>query len=245
MCVKQTYRQSPFFQKLFFSEKIKAHKTLLFLLCLLIVETQLIAQKLPLKATDSAELAKIWFDKAETKYKLRNYAEAISDYDQAIILMPNHIFAYNQRGNAQYCLGRYKEAVANFDTAIHLNPTYAVVFNSRGVAKRNLGLFKEAIADYDQAILLKPDYAIAFSSRGIAKVALKQYASALSDYDKAIELTPDYAKAYANKGCCLVAMNDKKRLNDAIKCLDKALIMDGLLNYARDCRQEAVNKLKE
>ena len=207
------------------------------------------AQKMPEKslqtASDSIGLAKTWFDRAETKYNLRNYAEAIPDYDQAILLMPNHIFAYNQRGNAQYCLGRYKEAVANFDTAIHLNPSYAIVFNSRGVAKRNLGLIKEAIADYDEAIRLKPDYAIAFSSRGIAKVALKQYKDALLDYDKAIQLTPNYAKAYANKGCCLVAMNDKKLLTEAIECLDKALILDGLLIYARDCRQEAVNKLTD
>ena len=196
-------------------------------------------------AVDNAQLANQWFERGETKYQLKNFAAAILDYDQAIERMPNHAYAYSQRGNAQYNLGWYKEAIANYDTAILYKSDYASVFNSRGVAKRNLGLYQEAIADYNEAIRLKPNYAVAFNSRGSAKVALKLYDAALLDYEKAIKLNPTYAKAYANKGCCLVQIPDKTAWTEALIWLDKGLILDGLLNYAKDCKAEALRKLKE
>ncbi len=196
-------------------------------------------------AADSAQLANQWFERGETKYHLGNFPDAILDYGQAIELMPHYAYAYSQRGNAQYNLGWYKAAIANYDTAIYYKSDYAPVFNSRGVAKRNLGLYDEAIADYDEAIRLKPNYAVAFNSRGSAKVALKLHDAALLDYEKAIKLNPTYAKAYANKGCCLVQIPDKTAWTEALIWLDKGLVLDGLLNYAKDCKAEALRKLKE
>lgn len=218
--------------------------TALILVFLATAHTQPTVKITPQTAADSVELAEKWFKKGEIKYKLRNYAESIADFDQAILLNPHYVF-FNYRGNAQYNLGRYPEAIANYDLVIRLKPDYVQAYNSRGVAKRNLGQFKESIVDYDQAIKLKPDYVIAYSSRGVAKVALKQYDSALLDYEKAIKIDSTYAKAYANKGCCLVKIGDKKRLQEAIISLDKGLTLDGTLNYARDCKNEAENKLKQ
>jgi tetratricopeptide (TPR) repeat protein len=228
MCIKQTYGLSI---ALFFIYPIAA-------------QAQLAPPKTTQSAQDSADLANIWFQKAEIKYDLRNYAESIADYDEALRLSPNNALAFNKRGNAQYNLGRYPEAMLNYDQAIRCKPDYAIAYNSRGVTKRNLGLIKEAIADYDYAIRLKPDYATAFNSRGMAKTSLKQYKEAVSDFDKAIQLNPNYAKAYANKGCCLVQMTDKTRLNEAIECLDKGLFLDGLLMYAQDCKKEALRRVK-
>jgi tetratricopeptide (TPR) repeat protein len=189
------------------------------------------------------QLAKDWFDKGVIKYNLNNYAESIADFDTSIQLITN-AFAFNYRGNAQYKLGWYVKAIADYDQALRIIPD-ADVYNNRAVARRNVGQFKEAIADYDQAIELKPDYAVAFNGRGLAKVALKQYDLALLDFNQAIKLNPNYAKAYANKGCCLVQMNDKNNLSEALVLIDKALALDATLMYAKDCKTEAIEKLKE
>jgi tetratricopeptide (TPR) repeat protein len=74
----------------------------------------------------------------------RDYAGAIEDYDQSIILNPNDAEAYKNRGNAQRECGitlrapllrrNLIEALENYDRAIQLNPNDADTYYNRGLA---------------------------------------------------------------------------------------------------------------
>jgi tetratricopeptide (TPR) repeat protein len=132
--------------------------------------------------------------------------------------------------------------IEDYDNVLRLNPSVADAYNNRGVAKKHLNKFAEAIADYDQAILLKPDFAVAFFNRGDAQKALGQYDAAIKDFDKTIELRPDLSHSYGNKGCTLVAQGKYK---ESLKWLNKCLSMDENARFAKDCRKEAVAKLKK
>jgi tetratricopeptide (TPR) repeat protein len=132
--------------------------------------------------------------------------------------------------------------IEDYDNVLRLNPSVADAYNNRGVAKKHLGKFAEAIADYDQAIALKPDFAVAFFNRGDAKKALGQYDAAIKDFDKTIELRPDLSHSYGNKGCTLVAQG---KFKESLKWLNKCLSMDENARFAKDCRREAVAKLKK
>jgi tetratricopeptide (TPR) repeat protein len=129
-----------------------------------------------------------------------------------------------------------------YDNVLRLNPSVADAYNNRGVAKKHLKRFAEAIADYDQAIALKPDFAVAYFNRGDAKKALGQYDEAIKDFDKTIELRPDLSHSYGNKGCTLVAQG---KFKESLKWLNKCLSMDENARFAKDCRKEAVAKLKK
>ena len=54
--------------------------------------------------------------------KLKQYKEAIADFDKAIELNPEDSAAYNNRGNAKDEFKQHKEAIVDYDKAIELNP---------------------------------------------------------------------------------------------------------------------------
>ena len=66
---------------------------------------------------------------------MRQYGDAIADYDKAISLKPALSEAYYNRGIAKAALDHHEEAVADYDEAIHLKPNYADAYTNRGAAK--------------------------------------------------------------------------------------------------------------
>ncbi len=147
-----------------------------------------------------AKTAEEYYNAGNEKVEQGNYAGAIADYDQAIILNPDHAKAYYNRGVSKYDLKRYEAAIADYDEAIKLKHGFAEAYVNRGVAKGELKQYEAAIADFNKAIELSPGDAESYNNRGNAKTDLKQYEAAIADYDQAIKLNPDHAKAYYNRG---------------------------------------------
>ena len=61
-------------------------------------------------------------NRGNAKDELKQYSEAIADYDKAIELDPNFAAAYTNRGTAKAQLKQYSEAIADYDKAIELDP---------------------------------------------------------------------------------------------------------------------------
>lgn len=153
-------------------------------------------------------------------YHAGEYADAITDYNQAIALDPKLAEAYNNRGAANNNLGKYAEAIADYDQAITLDPKDAVAYSNRGAANNHLGKYAEAIADCTQAIALDPKDAGAYNNRGIAYRNLGKYAEAIADYDQAITLGPELTATYHNRG---LARYYLKQYSAAVEDFTKAI----------------------
>ena len=169
---------------------------------------------------DYPDRAEGYFFRGNAKGGLKQYDEAIKDYDKAIELNSEVAVIYNNRGNAKNELDQYIEAIKDFDRAIELDPKHDLAYYNRGNTKDELELHEEAIKDYDKVIELDPNDAAAYYNRGIAKSKLGQYTEAIKDYDKAIDLDPDDANAYFNRG------NSKRKLSlyeEAVRDYDKAI----------------------
>ena len=60
--------------------------------------------------------------------------QAIADYDQALVLDPQHVGAYYSRGNAYFSKGDFDQAITDFDQAIELDQQYVNAYYNRGLA---------------------------------------------------------------------------------------------------------------
>ena len=79
-------------------------------------------------------MCRAYYNRGNAKYELKQYQEAIADYDKAIELNQKMCRYYN-RGNAKYELKQYQEAIADFNKAIELNPKDAHTYYGRGIGK--------------------------------------------------------------------------------------------------------------
>ena len=90
--------------------------------------------------------------------------EAISQYQEAIRLVPGYAAFHNNLGNALYKKGQIDEAFSEYREAIRLKPDHATFHNNLGIALGRKGQTDQAINEYQEAIRLKPDYAEAQSN---------------------------------------------------------------------------------
>ena len=137
--------------------------------------------------------AKTFYNRGIARFKLKQYDDAIGDYDMAIQLKPDYAEAYYKRGGTKHYLGQHAIAILDYDAAIRIQSDFGIAYKSRGDAKAALEQYAAAIVDYDKAIRLKPDYHdSAYRERANAKYNLGQYTAAIVDYDKAIQSISDY-----------------------------------------------------
>lgn len=71
--------------------------------------------------------------------------------DQVLILAPDFVYAYYNRGNVLSMLKDYRGALADYDKAIELNPDFAEAYFNRGLTHIFLGNNKLGIADLSKA----------------------------------------------------------------------------------------------
>lgn len=165
--------------------------------------------------------------------KLGRPAEAVTSFERAIALHPDHWRAYNHRGNALVELGHIEAARASYAAAVALRFDYAEAHNNLGLALLELGQPEKALASFDIAIALQPAYADAHTNRGSALHALGEIEAALTSYDVAAELRPDLAGVHFNRAQLL---EELRQFIAAVKGYDHALAIRPDLPYVRGHR---------
>jgi len=96
---------------------------------------------------------------ANTLFEDGEYARALTLYDEALAIDPNHVHALRGRARTLLELGRYDEAMAAFDDAIARAPDFGASYANRGILHDRMGHYREAIADYEQALALDDELA--------------------------------------------------------------------------------------
>ena len=164
-----------------------------------------------------------YYDRGLEKHNSGNYQSAIADYNEAIRLDPNLVYAYNGRGHAKRRINDFRGAITDYNEAIRLDPNLAYAYNGRGNAKCELNDYRGAITDYNEAIRLDPSFAIAYNNRGSAKCGLNDYRGAITDCIEAIRLDPNDAIAYNGRGYAKNSLNDYR---GAITDYNEAIRLD-------------------
>ena len=159
-------------------------------------------------------------NRAGTLIDLARYDDALECFNQALVLVPNHVMALDGRGVALAHLGRYEEALASHQEATALDPNYSQAWcNSARVAVA-LKRFDNALASYDQALALHPGDAANHNNRGAVLADLRRYEDALASIQHAIALAPNYIDAFLNLGATQKLL---KRHDEALRSYDEIL----------------------
>jgi len=136
-------------------------------------------------------LATAFMSRGNSYLEMERYDQAINDYNQAIILVPDNANFYSNRANAYEQKNQSNRAISDYNTAIHLNPKFAIAYNNRGTVFKNQEKFESAIADFNKSISLNPGYPYVYLNRGTTYEQIGEFDKAESDFRMAIRLNPN------------------------------------------------------
>ena len=143
-----------------------------------------------------------FFNRAQDKFEVANYEEAIHDYNKALELSPTEIcLVYSMRGNAKRNLGDFEGAIKDQNKALDFDPLYADGYFNRSSAKFKMGDFAGAIEDYSQVIKINPKDSDAFFNRANVKKEIGDMNGACQDWRKAVDLGDEEAEKLLQENC--------------------------------------------
>lgn len=96
-------------------------------------------------------------NRANAKFVMGEYDEAIADYSKAIELNSKESTIFLSRGIAYYNKKSFNQAISDFDKVIELAPDESMAYYNRGSALEKIGNFEKALADYKKASELDSD----------------------------------------------------------------------------------------
>lgn len=168
--------------------------------------------------TEAIELnpndADAYNDRGAVLYDVKNnYAAALGDYNKAIALNPELIWAYYNRAMLYNNQENYDAALIDFDKAIELKPDFAKAHFYRATIFHRAEKYSEALAGYDKAVEFAPNFAEAYFQRGMIHFAEKNYNLAIAEYTKAIEVAPRFRAAYFQRGRSYEKLGDLENAN--------------------------------
>ncbi len=138
---------------------------------------------------------------------LKNYNQAIEDYDRAIKMDGRNILAYFSRANTMIKRVDFirMPGLLPEPTTLTINGTKA---DANAPKEEKILDYDDIIKDYESIIYMNPRFIFAWFNMGNTKVKKKDYLGAINDYSKAIELEPDFAEAYFNRGLTRIYLDD-------------------------------------
>ncbi len=118
------------------------------------------------------ELAKLHNNRGVELKRIGDLDAAIRDYDIAIKLNPDDLFAFNNRANAWRDKGNLDRAIADYSEAIRLDPDYAAAYVNRGLVHERKKQLDLARADFTAALAAPPKYNNSRGAQGMARERL-------------------------------------------------------------------------
>ena len=140
-------------------------------------------------------------------FQLKEYYEAIKNWNTATKLNPQYSFAYNNLGNAYLILKKYNEALKNYNQATIIKNDYFEAFYNKANVLVKLEKFDEALKNYEQSIKIKNDYLPALKNRAFLLKKLRKFDLAIRQWKEIIKLYPKDISSYIQRGDLLSDLN--------------------------------------
>jgi protein O-GlcNAc transferase len=123
--------------------------------------------------------------------------DAITYYQKALQLNPNHAVAFYNLASAYHKKGQLEKAIIYYQKALQLDQN-VFAYNNLGTILQEKGELNEAIACYKNALKLNPDYDNAYTNLGSAFLETGQLDEAEACYRSVIQRRPNYLVPFQN-----------------------------------------------
>ena len=152
-------------------------------------------------------------------YKMKNYDEAINNFNISIKLNNNVHVTYVNRGSVFEDLEEFEKAIEDYKKAIEINPKAYQAYNNIGNIYTKIGKFDESIKNLQIATL--SNEFLPFYNLGCLFNRLNKNEEAIKSFNKSIELNPTHISSYRNRAYTnlrfkkfILAINDYKKIKD-------------------------------
>ncbi len=174
--------------------------------------------------SDEKPLAEGVAAKCNSFYSTKNYARALSCFQEAGEKNPDDTTIWILVASCNEKLGRYAEAVQAYQQVIRLTPDDSVAHHNLGLLYTELKQDSEAIEEFRKAIDLKSDYVEAYHGLGAVYSRQERFQEAVQAYEQAVRLKPDDADLSYSLGWTYVRMGNSAAASkqyEALRKLDK------------------------
>lgn len=149
--------------------------------------------------------------------------EALLDYDKAVELDPNNVYAWANRGITRVQVGDLAGAKSDLTKAEAIDPAFVQNNIGRGMLADVERRPRDAVEAYTRALEQEPDTRYAIEHRAAAYASLGEAERALADLTSIIEKRSDDPDAYVDRGNFFL---NQREYVKAIADFDKAHSLD-------------------
>ncbi|WP_296599248.1 tetratricopeptide repeat protein [Phenylobacterium sp.] len=161
-----------------------------------------------------------WYLLAISRERAGDFASAITAYETALRLLPDHAEVANDLGRLAYRLGMKEHAEKLFRHFLVRYPNHHEGCNNLACTLRDRQAFGDAIELLRPAIVANPQVAMLWNTMGTVMAEQGDYANGEIFFREAVRLDPDFAKAVYNLGNARLSQGDAE---EALLLCEKAL----------------------
>ncbi len=166
---------------------------------------------------DSLRDATGFYRRATAYAALKQYENAIQDYDTVLQLDPNFLMAWLGRAEARYELISEIQSAKEEPEAITIR-TGAGKHKVTEIPGEVIHTLEKVLVDLNQVIALDGDFPYGFYNRGYINCKMGNYHAAIEDFSMAVEKKPDFGEALYNRGLIsLLLLKAKEGCEDLSK----------------------------
>jgi tetratricopeptide (TPR) repeat protein len=179
---------------------------------------------------EQPNLVLAYIKRGNAKYILKQHQEALKDYDRAIQLDPQSIFAHARRGFLyHFGLGKKQEAKRDFDRALKLIPRssqdYSEISRIFWYVKQDS---KTALMYCDKALALDPENIRAYSIKAELHENKHEYESAIAIHHKILRILKNPSSSRRSETYQKIASiyAEQKKYSQALENINESIELD-------------------
>jgi tetratricopeptide (TPR) repeat protein len=136
------------------------------------------------------------------------YKQAITEFDQALMLAPARTDVFLPRAQANDYVGNTDAALTDYQHAIDANPRLAEAYTGRGSIYRKRGDLTKALSDFTKALEIKDD-SDTFFERAQVYEAMGDLPKAIKDLDSVVARLRDAPHVLRARSALKLKVGDK------------------------------------